>query len=184
MSDGTPVLPADSKLGAGIRLVVFDFDGVFTDNTVWTDSSGNEVVRCWRGDGLGLQRLRELAIPTWVLSTETNPVVARRCAKLGIPCHQGLTVKHDALLQVAADEGVELDDVAFVGNDINDAECLRLVGVPIVVFDAHPEVLSLARYRTRTPGGFGAVREVCDWVSASIPLRAPGLVPPLLRVTG
>ena len=168
MSDGIPALLAPSELGAGIRLVVFDFDGVFTDNTVWTDSFGNEAVRCWRGDGLGLQRLRELAIPTWVLSTETNAVVAQRCAKLGVPCRQGLAAKHDALLEVVADEAVVLGDVAYVGNDINDAECLRMVGVPIVVFDAHPDVLGLARYRTRTRGGFGAVREVCDWVSASV----------------
>ena len=148
--------------------MVFDFDGVFTDNTVWTDSAGNEAVRCWRGDGLGLQRLRESAIPSWVLSTETNPVVAHRCAKLGVPFRQGLAAKHEALLEVADDEGVALGDVAYVGNDINDAECLRLVGVPIVVFDAHPDVLSLARYRTRAAGGLGAVREVCDWVSASV----------------
>jgi YrbI family 3-deoxy-D-manno-octulosonate 8-phosphate phosphatase len=154
-------------------MVVFDFDGVFTDNAVWTDSSGKESVRCWRGDGLGLERLRELAIPTWVLSTETNPVVAHRCAKLGISCRQGLAVKHDALLQVAADEGVALGDVAFVGSDINDADCLRVVGVPIVVFDAHPDVLSSARYRTRTRGGFGAVREVCDWIVASVRVHAP-----------
>ena len=173
MSDETTTLPASDAIGAGIRLMVFDFDGVFTDNTVWTDSSGNESVRCWRGDGLGLERLRELAIPTWVLSTETNPVVERRCAKLGVPCRQGLRVKHEALLEVAADEGVALEHVAYVGNDINDAECLRLVGVPIIVFDAHPDVVPLARYRTRTPGGFGAVREVCDWVGASVREHAP-----------
>jgi len=173
MSDETPTLPAHDAIGAGIRLMVFDFDGVFTDNTVWTDSSGSESVRCWRGDGLGLERLRELAIPTWVLSTETNPVVERRCAKLGVPCRQGLPVKHEALLKVAGDEGVALENVAYVGNDINDAECLRLVGVPIVVFDAHPDVLGLARYRTRTRGGFGAVREVCDWVGASVQQHAP-----------
>lgn len=149
-------------------MVVFDFDGVFTDNTVWTDSAGKETVRSWRGDGLGLQRLRELKIPTWVLSTETNPVVAQRCGKLGIPCRQGLAAKHEALVEVVAEEGVAIGDVAYLGNDINDAGCLRLVGVPIVVSDAHRDVLSLARYRTRTAGGSGAVREVCDWVSASI----------------
>ena len=173
MSDGPADLPAQSDTGARIRLVVFDFDGVFTDNTVWTDSAGTESVRCWRGDGLGLQRLRDLAIPAWVLSTETNPVVAHRCAKLGLPFRQGLTAKHETLVKVAADAGVAMDDVAYIGNDINDADCLRLAGIPIVVFDAHPDVLGLARYRTRTPGGFGAVREVCDWIHASVRLYAP-----------
>jgi 3-deoxy-D-manno-octulosonate 8-phosphate phosphatase (KDO 8-P phosphatase) len=173
MSDGPADLPAQSEIGARVRLVVFDFDGVFTDNTVWTDSAGNESVRCWRGDGLGLERLRELTIPAWVLSSETNPVVTRRCTKLGIPLRQGVTAKREALLEVVAEEGVTIDGVAYVGNDINDADCLRVVGVPIVVFDAHPDVVDLARYRTRTRGGFGAVREVCDWIHASVRRHAP-----------
>jgi 3-deoxy-D-manno-octulosonate 8-phosphate phosphatase (KDO 8-P phosphatase) len=167
MSDALPTLPEDREVGARVRMVVFDFDGVFTDNTVWIDGAGNESVRCWRGDGLGLQALRELAIPASVLSTETNPVVAHRCAKLGIPCQQGLTAKHLALEQLADQMSVPLGDVAYVGNDINDAGCLRMVGVPIVVFDAHPDVVPLASYRTRARGGFGAVREVCDWIVTS-----------------
>jgi 3-deoxy-D-manno-octulosonate 8-phosphate phosphatase (KDO 8-P phosphatase) len=149
-------------------MVVFDFDGVFTDNTVWTDSQGEELVRCWRGDGLGLAKLRALGIPSFVLSTEEHPVVSRRCAKLKIPCRQGLLVKETALTSLATDSGVDLADVVYVGNDINDLGCLRIVGMPIVVHDAHTDVLPAARFRTRAPGGFGAVREVCDWISASM----------------
>ena len=160
------ILPAVGGRGEPIRMVVFDFDGVFTDNTVWTDANGNESVRSWRGDGLGLQKLRDLDIPAWVLSTETNEVVARRCEKLQIPFRQGLTDKVDALEHIAAELGIDVAEVAYVGNDINDAACLRLVGTPIVVADAHPEVMSLARYRTRAQGGLGAVREVCDWLAA------------------
>jgi 3-deoxy-D-manno-octulosonate 8-phosphate phosphatase (KDO 8-P phosphatase) len=161
------MLLGDREVGARVRMVVFDFDGVFTDNTVWVDGAGDESVRCWRGDGLGLQTLRELAIPAWVLSTETNPVVSHRCTKLGIPCLQGLAAKHVALEQLATETTIVLQDIAYVGNDINDAGCLRLVGVPIVVFDAHPDVVPLAVYRTRARGGFGAVREVCDWIATS-----------------
>ena len=141
-------LPDDGEVGRLVRLVVFDFDGVFTDNTVWTDDAGNEWVRSWRGDGLGLGKLREAGIPAWVLSTEAHPVVGRRCEKLGIPYRQGLADKRAALEALATEVGVALADVAYVGNDINDADCLRMVGVPIVVHDAHPEVLPLARYRT------------------------------------
>ena len=161
-------LPEDGEVGRSVRLVVFDFDGVFTDNTVWTDDAGNEWVRSWRGDGLGLEKLRQAGIPAWVLSTETHPVVARRCEKLGIPYRQGLADKRAALEALANDVGVSLGDVAYVGNDVNDAGCLQAVGVPIVVQDAHSDVLPLARYRTRTPGGFGAVREICEWLSASV----------------
>ena len=166
------VLPEDGEVARSVRLVVFDFDGVFTDNTVWTDDAGNEWVRSWRGDGLGLEKLRKAGIPAWVLSTETHPVVARRCEKLGIPCRQGLADKGAALQTLATEVGVSLDDVAYIGNDVNDAGCLRVVGVPIVVQDAHPDVLPLARYRTRAAGGFGAVREICEWLTTSVAVTA------------
>ncbi len=169
-------LPRDQAVGRSVGLVVFDFDGVFTDNTVWTDHAGNEWVRSWRGDGLGLERLRAAGIPTWVLSTETNPVVGRRCEKLGIPYRQGIADKQAALEALAGEVGVALGDVVFVGNDINDAGCLRIAGIPVVVQDAHPDVLPLARYRTQAAGGFGAVREVCDWLCASVAVAAaPGI---------
>jgi 3-deoxy-D-manno-octulosonate 8-phosphate phosphatase (KDO 8-P phosphatase) len=173
MSEAPDALPQESVAGAGIRLVVFDFDGVFTDNAVWTASDGTELVRSWRGDGLGLSQLRELKIPVWVLSTETDPVVVRRCEKLGIPCSRGLSDKREALVALAADVGVGLGNTAYVGNDVNDAECLRAVGVPIVVADAHRDVLGLALYRTRAAGGQGAVREVCDWIATSVRMHAP-----------
>jgi 3-deoxy-D-manno-octulosonate 8-phosphate phosphatase (KDO 8-P phosphatase) len=165
-------LPEDDELARSVRLVVFDFDGVFTDNTVWTDAAGNEWVRSWRGDGIGLEQLRQVGIPAWVLSTEVHPVVGRRCQKLGIPYRQGLTDKEAAIEELATELSVALGDVAYVGNDINDAGCLRMVGIPIVVQDAHPDVLPLARYRTRTAGGFGAVREICEWLSASVAVAA------------
>ena len=148
--------------------MAFDFDGVFTDNTVWSDGSGNEWVRSWRGDGLGLAKLRALGIPAWVLSTEGHPAVARRCQKLGIDCRPGLVDKLAALVEIAGLAGVTLEDTVFVGNDVNDAACLRAVGLPIIVADANPEVAGLAKYRTRANGGFGAVREVCDWIEASL----------------
>lgn len=165
MSDPEPLAVAHG-LGAEIRLVVFDFDGVFTDNTVWTDSEGHEWVRSWRGDGLGLQKMRDLAIPVWVLSTETNDVVLRRCEKLGIQCRQGLADKAGSLRELAEQLTTSLADTVYVGNDINDAEALRLAGFPIVVRDAHPDVVPLARFQTGAHGGRGAVREVCDWVAA------------------
>ena len=182
MSDSAPalrggtlaLLPERSEAGSAVRLMVFDFDGVFTDNTVWSDAEGGEWVRCSRSDGLGLQKLRELGIANWVLSTEQHPVVARRCQKLKIPCRHGLADKAAALQQLATETGVELADVAYLGNDINDSGCLRLAGMPLVVQDAHPDVLPLARFRTQRAGGFGAVREVCDWIAASVRWRQEG----------
>ncbi len=145
-----------------VRLVVFDFDGVFTDNTVLVASDGTESVRCWRSDGLGLRALRDHGVELFVLSTETNPVVSVRCAKLGLPCRQGCEDKAAALAELASARGFPLGDVAYVGNDINDLACLERVGLPVIVADAHPSVLGVARWRTAARGGRGAVREVCD----------------------
>ena len=145
-----------------IRLVAFDFDGVFTDNMVYVSQDGTESVRCFRGDGLGLSRLAKAGIATAIISTEANPVVTARSRKLGIRCVQGCADKFATLKELAKELRLSKKQIAFVGNDINDLECLRAVGLPIVVHDAHPDTLPVAAYRTNAPGGHGAVREVCD----------------------
>ncbi|MCW5940952.1 MAG: HAD hydrolase family protein [Fimbriimonadaceae bacterium] len=144
------------------RFVAFDFDGVFTDNAVYVDQDGRETVRCSRWEGFGLQALRDRGVLLAVISTEANPVVGARCAKLRLDCHQGVEDKPTVLRARCAEAGIALAETAFVGNDANDRGCLEIVGFPIVVADAHPSVASLGRYRTKTPGGHGAVREICD----------------------
>ena len=147
---------------ARTRLIAFDFDGVFTDNTVYVTEDGRESVQCWRGDGIGLRQVEKLGISTVVVSTETNAVVQHRSRKLAVRCFNGCENKLDILRDLAGEMGITLDEIAFVGNDVNDLACLEAVGLPVVVMDAHPAVHSVARYRTTTRGGFGAVREVCD----------------------
>jgi 3-deoxy-D-manno-octulosonate 8-phosphate phosphatase (KDO 8-P phosphatase) len=145
-----------------IKLVAFDFDGVFTDNMVYVFEDGSEAVCCFRSDGIGLQKLKQLGIETIIISTEANPVVSARARKLKIRCVQDCPDKRKALENIAQETGISLREMAFVGNDINDLECLTSVDLPIVVQDAHPDVIPLAAYRTRNRGGHGAVREVCD----------------------
>lgn len=144
-----------------LRLVAFDFDGVFTDNTVSVSDRGVESVRCWRGDGIGLKKLEELNINAVVISSETNSVVDLRCQKLGISCLTGVEDKLKALRGYLI-TAHSLDQVAFMGNDENDLECLQAVGLPIVPQDAHPAVMPFAEIITEADGGRGAVREVCD----------------------
>jgi YrbI family 3-deoxy-D-manno-octulosonate 8-phosphate phosphatase len=129
-----------NDLVRGIRLVAFDFDG----------------------DGLGLRKLERLGIACAILSTESNPVVSQRARKLKVRCVQDCRDKRAVLQDLVAELGITLAEVAFVGNDINDLACLRCVGLPVVVRNAHPDVVPIALYRTRTAGGQGAVREVCD----------------------
>ena len=145
-----------------IRLVAFDFDGVFTDNMVYVFEDGSEAVRCFRSDGIGLQKLTRMGIETVIISTESNPVVSARARKLKIQCVQDCEDKRAVLEDIAQRKGISLGEVAFVGNDINDLQCLTCVALPIVVQDAHPDVVPVALYQTKCPGGHGAVREVCD----------------------
>ena len=148
-----------------LQAVVFDFDGVFTDNTVVVDQNGIESVRCWRSDGLGLTRLRDLGLKVLIISTEVNPVVSLRAEKLKTKCVQGVEDKAVAITEWSLSVGIPLSNMAFVGNDINDIPALKKVGLPIAVGDAYEEIIPFVKYRSRKPGGYGAVREICDLIA-------------------
>jgi YrbI family 3-deoxy-D-manno-octulosonate 8-phosphate phosphatase len=147
-----------------IDLIVLDFDGVFTDNRVLVSSDGKESVICDRADGLGVSRLRQLGIPLFVMSTETDPVVAVRCRKLDLECLQGVDNKLAALRRLVHDRGAALSNTVYIGNDINDLPCLKAVGCAVVPDDAHPAVRVHAHIVLKRAGGRGAVRELCDVV--------------------
>ena len=144
--------------------MVFDFDGVFTDNRVLVGEDGSEYVFCNRADGLGLANLRQNGIDCIVLSTETNPVVARRCEKLKLECFQGCADKGKVLEEILRGKKIDSARAGYVGNDINDLDCMKNVGVAICVADAAPEIRALAHWITSRRGGEGAVREICDLV--------------------
>ena len=154
-----------------LGLVVFDFDGVMTDNTVLVDQDGREAVLANRGDGWGIARLTEAHVPVAVLSTEMNPVVAARCAKLGIPCLQGAADKATALRSLIAEHGTRTEYVVYVGNDVNDLPAMELAGFPVAVADSHPHAVAAARLVLSRPGGHGAVRELCDLILATLEKR-------------
>ena len=147
-----------------VRFTVFDFDGVFTDNRVWVNERGEEMLAFTRSDGLGLRRLDEVGVRYLIVSTEPNPIVGARAEKLRVDCVQGVEDKLAVVRERTEAAGVPLEAVAYVGNDVNDAECLRAVGVPVVPADAWSEVRPLARWVLSRSGGEGCVREFCDGV--------------------
>lgn len=155
-----------------MSLVVFDFDGVMTDNRVLVTEDGREAAFCNRSDGTGIASLRQAGLPILILSTEVVPIVAHRARKLKVECVHGSDDKWHTLRQILQERRVDARDVVYVGNDVNDADCMARVGVPIAVADACPEVKRLARFVTRKPGGHGAVREVCDAILAARGARA------------
>jgi len=126
-----------------LRLLIFDFDGVFTDNRVLVLQDGTEAVMCSRADGLGLDRLRKFGLDMLVLSKEQNPVVGARCNKLRLPYIQGCGGKAERLHQECNDRGITVKEVA----------------------NGYPEVKRIAAWVGMVPGGQGAVREVCVWMA-------------------
>lgn len=150
-----------------VDALVTDFDGVHTDDTARVDDAGRESVRVSRSDGMGTARLRAAGIPVLIVSSEENPVVARRAAKLRIDVRHGVGDKAGVIREWAHEQGIPLSRVAFVGNDVNDLAALELVGWPIAVPDAHPLVVAAARQVLTRAGGHGAVREVAERLLAA-----------------
>ena len=148
--------------GRAVKILFLDFDGVFTDNSVTVDANGIESVRCSRLDGLGITRLKRAGVMVHVVSTETNPVVQKRCEKLGVGCQQGIQDKAGTVEAYLTLHNLLPKQAAFVGNDINDIGALQSVAIPIAVADRVPEIDPFVRFVTTRKGGCGAVREVCD----------------------
>ena len=157
--------PANQRrhLPEDIQLLVLDFDGVLTDNRVWVNELGQEMVAANRSDSLGLETLRRLTgIEVLVLSRETNPVVAARCQKMKLPVLQAVQDKATAIRGVIAKKLLSSSQVVFMGNDINDLPVFPVVAFAAAPADAHPEVIRQADLVLTMPGGRGAVRELCD----------------------
>jgi YrbI family 3-deoxy-D-manno-octulosonate 8-phosphate phosphatase len=147
-----------------IRLLVLDFDGVLTDNRVWVDQEGREMVAANRSDSLGILMLRQAGIETLVISMETNPVVAARCRKMNVAYIQGENDKAGSLKKAITDRNIDPAEVIFLGNDVNDLPCFPLVGLAVAVADSLPVVASKADHVLSRSGGHAAVRELCDLI--------------------
>lgn len=145
-----------------LDLLVYDFDGVMTDNRVLVDHLGGESVACTRADGLGVDIIRSLGLPQVILSTETNPVVRARAEKLKLPVLQGLADKRQALVDYCLAQGHALGRVLYAGNDVNDLAAMQMVGYPVCPADAHPSIRNLAYWVVSARGGEGVIREIAD----------------------
>ena len=156
-----------AALPASIEAVVFDFDGVFTDNRVLVSQDETEAVVCDRGDGKGIELLRETDCSLLVLSSEVNPVVKARTRKLNLATVHGIDDKPSVLAEWLDDHDVQWKHTIFVGNDVNDIGCLRRAGCGVAVADAYEDARSAADLVLERRGGHGAVRELCDLVLSS-----------------
>jgi YrbI family 3-deoxy-D-manno-octulosonate 8-phosphate phosphatase len=147
-----------------VDLVIFDFDGVLTDNRVWVDEEGHEMIAANRSDSLGIRYLLNAGVKVVVLSTEVNPVVSARCRKMKIQAMQGVDDKATALQAFLQEQHIDPARVVYVGNDINDTPCFPLVGCAVAVADAQPQARRQADLVLTHKGGHGAARELCDLI--------------------
>jgi len=147
-----------------IKIIVYDFDGIMTDNKVFIDQNGNEMVQVNRADGLGVAEIKKLGIKQIIISTEKNPVVSARALKLGIPCLQGIENKSLALIDYCKNNNIDLQNVAYVGNDINDKNVMEIVGIKFCPSDAHESILNISDHILNAKGGGGVIRELLDLI--------------------
>ena len=157
---------------AAITAIAFDFDGVFTDDRVLVSETGEESVLCSRSDGMGIGLLRDAGIHMIIISKEKNRVVAARAAKLSLEVVHGCDDKLPVLQAWMTRVGATPDTTAYMGNDINDLECMGYVSVAIAPADAHQSALAAAHIVTNKPGGRGAIREIADNVVKASRTRA------------
>ena len=148
--------------GKIVSLFVYDFDGVMTDNKVYIDQYGNEIVQVNRADGLGVSKIKQKGIPQIIISTEKNSVVSTRAKKLKIPCLQGINNKKETLNNYCKEKNINLKQVAYVGNDINDKDAMTISGTILCPADAHRSIKDISDHILNTKGGDGVIREIVD----------------------
>ncbi len=162
------VLPGKMKraMPGKVDLIICDFDGVLTDNRVWVDRDGRESVAAYRSDSIRVKEMQASGMQVMILSSEQDPVVAARAKKMGVEVIHGVGI-HDkgrVMREVLEHRKIKAENVIYIGNDLNDLPCFEIAGWSVAVADAYPEVLRAADFVLSRPGGYGAVRELCELV--------------------
>lgn len=153
-----------------VRMLVLDVDGVLTDGHLHYGPKGELLKVFHVRDGYGIKKIQAAGITVAIISGRRSAAVARRARELGIRhVAQGIDDKSAALEKLSRKCRIPVAHCACLGDDTPDVPMLQACGVGIAVADAHPDALAAAALVTRTRGGHGAVREVCDWLLAARP---------------
>lgn len=148
-----------------VELIVYDFDGVMTDNKVILREDGLESVVVNRADGLAVEIIKkELGKKQIILSKEKNKVVQVRAKKLGIPVISSVDKKKEILFGYCKEQNIKPENVVFIGNDLNDLDVMMAVGWPISPSDACEEVKNISKIILDVRGGDGVVREFFNYI--------------------
>ncbi len=159
-----PAYPADAlRRAARIKLVGFDVDGTLTDGRLHYGTDGHEAKAFHVQDGMGLTLLRHAGVEVALITARNSPVVEQRGRELQLAhVHVGERSKLACLQRIAAQMGIGMHEVAFMGDDLPDLACLRAAGLALAPADAHAWILPVAHWVAPRPGGHGAARDACD----------------------
>ena len=153
------------RRAARLKLLLMDCDGVLTDGRITLLGDGDEQKSFHTRDGHGLVLLHRAGLQSGIISGRTSSAVERRALDLGIRfVRQGTWNKIEDFAEVLREAGVAESEVAFVGDDVTDIPLMRRAGLAFAVADATDETRAAAHYVTRMPGGFGAIREICELI--------------------
>tara|TARA_B100001142_G_C13938867_1_gene502376 strand:- start:27 stop:533 length:507 start_codon:yes stop_codon:yes gene_type:complete len=145
-----------------IEIIIFDFDGVLTNNKVYLNDKGEEFVSCNRSDGLAFNALKKMNTRVIIVSSEKNEVVTARGTKLGIEVFQGIGEKLNFIENLAESERFDLEKVLYIGNDLNDFKIMERVRFTACPADSHPEIKKISGNILNTNGGNGVAREIVE----------------------
>lgn len=155
-----------------VKILLLDVDGVLTNGTIIYTHSGGESKSFNTRDGFGIRLLREAGVEVGLITARVSEAVRRRADELKLKhVYQGMRNKIDAYKEITASLNLSDEEIAYMGDDWLDLPLLTRVGFAVAVADALPEVRGAAHYVTRSPGGHGAVREVCDLIIDARGLR-------------
>lgn len=152
---------------AGVRLACFDVDGTLTDGGLHFDTEGRETKVFNVHDGQGLSLLRKYGIEVAFVTARPGAIAERRGRELGATTHEQVKDKLACVRQLAHDQGIGLDAVSFMGDDLADLAVLQAAGLSVAPCDAHPWIRERVHWRTLAGGGRGAARELCDLLLAA-----------------
>ena len=148
-----------------VNLLILDVDGVLTDGGIIRDDAGQQLKRFHVRDGAGIVLWRRLQKDVAIITGKESAVVSHRAEELGIEhVYQNVGNKLEAYDQLKDELGVKDTEIAYIGDDLPDLPVMRRVAVPIAVADASEEVRAVAKYVTKYPGGYGAVRDAIDFL--------------------
>jgi len=155
-----------------LELIAYDFDGVFTNNYVYVDEKGVEFVRCNRSDGIGINIIKTMGIKQIIITTEQKLIAEERACKMGIKCFSGCKNKLQTLKDYCYSKNLKLENVIFVGNDLNDYEVMKNVGMSFCPANATQEIKDISTLVIPINGGCGVVRFFAKMLKEFFSLKA------------